>query len=81
MKFKIISLITFVFLCISALSRPARTGIYTLYQPDGTSFQAIFHGDEFMKIKTTADGHAIIKDDDGWWCYAAFEPDGGRKRG
>lgn len=37
------------------------------------------HGDEFMKIKTTADGHAIIKDEDGWWCYAAFEPDGGRK--
>ena len=32
-----------------------------------------------MNIKTTADGHAIIKDEDGWWCYAAFEPDGGRK--
>lgn len=79
MKIKITCLITFAFLCISAASRPARTDIHTIYQPDGTSFQAMCHGDEFMKIKTTLDGHAIIKDEDGWWCYAAFDPDGGRK--
>lgn len=78
MKIKITFLVTFAFLCISAASRPARIGIYTIYQPDGTSFQATCHGDEFMKIKTTLDGHVIIKDEDGWWCYASFDANGSR---
>ena len=32
-----------------------------------------------MKIIKTLDGHAIIKDNDGWWCYAIYNTDGSRQ--
>ena len=47
-------------------------------QPDGTTFQAILKGDEFVNVKTTLQGHAIVQEEDGWWCYAVFSPDGSR---
>lgn len=78
MKHKTITFLICALCCLSAASRPARTGIYTIYQPDGSSFQAKCFGDEFMRIRTTLDGNAIIKESDGWWCYAAFTPDGER---
>ena len=51
-------------------ARPARHVNVTLTQPDGSTFTASCVGDEFMKIIKTADGHAIARDEDGWWCYA-----------
>lgn len=57
---------------------PARNGNIILFQPDGTSFTAVFKGDESTKIKTTSEGHAIIQDKDGWWCYAIYDADGGK---
>ena len=65
-------------LTITLSASPARRGPVILTQPDGTSFIARFHGDEFTRIKTTADGHAIVQDEDGWWCYASYEPDGSK---
>ena len=50
-----------------------------LTQPDGTAFGAILQGDEFVKIKTTTTGHAIIQGEDGWWCYAIYTDDGSRQ--
>lgn len=63
---------------ISASASPARKGPVVLTQPDGTTFSAILQGDEFMRIKTTTEGHAIIQDNDGWWYYAIYESDGTR---
>lgn len=61
---------------ISVFAGPAgRLPVY-LQQPDGTVFQARIKGDEFTKIKTTAEGNAIIQDEDGWWCYAIYSSDG-----
>ena len=51
----------------------------TLMQPDGTSFTAIFKGDEFVRIKTTKEGHAIVQNEDGWWYYAVYGSDGTRE--
>ena len=65
-------------LTITLSASPARRGPVILTQPDGTSFIARFQGDEFTRIKTTADGHAIVQDEDGWWCYASYEPDGSK---
>lgn len=59
-------------------ARPARPGAIILQQPDGTSFSALLKGDEFLKVRTTAQGHAIVQDEDGWWCYAVFDEDGRR---
>lgn len=76
---RILTIIICSFFCLMAAARPARPGIYTLYQPDGTSFQAKVYGDEFYKIKTTIEGHAIMQGEGGWWCYVEFDADGGRK--
>ena len=78
MKHKTILTLFALILSLSALAGPARRGPIPLTQPDGTTFNALFKGDEFMKIKTTEDGHAIIQEEDGWWCYAWFDQEGKR---
>ena len=65
-----------ILLSVSVNAGPVHKRVYTLVQPDGHCFQALFNGDEFMRIKTDLDGHAIIQDSDGWWCYASYEADG-----
>ena len=72
-----VTIITIVLLsAFSALSRPARPGVIYLSQPDGTTFGALVRGDEFVKITTTSQGHAIIQDSEGWWCYAEYDEEG-----
>lgn len=78
MKHKTILIILSLLFFFQANAGPARKGLLPLTQPDGTTFNAIFRGDEFFRIKTTADGHAIIQDEEGWWCYAYFDADGSR---
>ena len=63
-----------LFFSMDALCIPARRSPVYLTQPDGSIFQAQLKGDEFTRIKTTASGHAIIQDSDGWWCYARYTP-------
>ena len=65
-----------IFLSFTASARPAGKGVHTLLQPDGTAFSAIIRGDEFLRLKTTLSGHAIIQDADGWWSYAEYDADG-----
>ena len=67
-----------LFSCILSLAGPAKNTPVYMKQPDGSVFQAIIKGDEFTKIKTTSDGHAIVQDSDGWWCYAMYESGGTR---
>lgn len=62
-----------LFIYTAASAGPARPGKILLTQPDGSKFYAIFAGDEFMKIKMTEAGEAIIQDEQGWWCYAVYD--------
>jgi len=78
MKLKAITILICALCCLSAVSRPVRNSISTIYQPDGSSFQAKCYGDEFMRVKTTLGGHAIVQDPEGWWCYAIYGPDGSK---
>lgn len=73
----IISICTLL-LALTTSASPARRGQVILTQPDGTSFPAMIQGDEFLRIKTTVEGQAIMQDMDGWWCYAIYESDGTR---
>lgn len=70
----------FLFTCfgILAFAGPARPGKVHLTQPDGTHFGAYIYGDEYLKIKRTETGEAVVQDEDGWWCYARFDSDGRR---
>lgn len=79
MKNKALVFLIFALSCLSVYSRPVRPGIYTFHQPDGSSFQGRCYGDEFIRIKTTLYGHAIVQDADGWWQYAAFDSNGFRR--
>ena len=51
---------------------PVKNGNAIYTQPDGSSFTAMTKGDEWTKIRTTTDGCAIIRQEDGWWCYGIY---------
>ncbi len=77
MKYRWITILIPALLYFTTLfGAPARKGIMLLTQPDGTTFVSHLRGDEFTKIRTTADGHAIMQGSDGWWHYAVYDSDG-----
>lgn len=79
MKLRLHAAAIAILLTTSLSAVPARPGTYTFTQPDGSTFAARCIGDEFFKVKTTAQGHAVIRDDNGWWCYAEYSSDGTRR--
>lgn len=78
MTHKITIIIVLLILSFTLSARPARHGIISLEQPDGTVFDARIRGDEFYRLTTTAEGCAIVQDKEGWWCYAIFDEEGKR---
>lgn len=74
-KFVIFFLLT-SFYAVTAYAIPARKGVFTLSQPDGSKFEAVQTGDEFGHFRKTKEGHAIIQEEDGWYCYAYFDAQG-----
>ena len=76
MKYRLLIVIIGIFLTTFLSARPINPVISTIIQPDGSTFISRSYGDEFTKITTTAEGHAIIRDSDGWWCYAIYNSDG-----
>lgn len=71
-------LLTFILFIIGIhlSGRPAKPGPLIFSQPDGSTFTGRIIGDEFMRISTTAQGEAVIQEEDGWWCYAEYDPQG-----
>ncbi len=59
-----------------AQASPAAPGEFILTQPDGTAFTARLWGDEWNNGVETPDGYSILQEADGWWAYAALQPDG-----
>lgn len=75
---RVITIFVFLTLFVSYVAQagPVRDRLVVLQQPDGNVFHGRISGDEFFRIKTTADGCAIIQDSEGWWCYATYDADG-----
>ena len=71
-----ITIIVFLTLSIVLMAVPARRGLYTFTQPDGTRFQAYLSGDEFSKSLRTADGCAVAYGRNGYYCYASVDAAG-----
>lgn len=69
-------LLSGLFFCIASSAGPARPGLLTFTQPDGSTFQGRLSGDEFMSILTDDLGHALVQDKDGWYSYASYNADG-----
>lgn len=77
MKLRIHILFLFtLIMSLAAVAAPVHERAVILLQPDGTSFHAVFRGDEFIRIKTDMDGHAIVQNADGWWHYAEYDGSG-----
>lgn len=76
MKNRLLLAIISVLLTTFLSARPTRPVTSIITQPDGSTFTSRSYGDEFTKIITTEQGQAIIRDNDGWWCYAVYNPDG-----
>lgn len=79
MRYKIYILAALALLYLPCMAVPARRTQAVLRQPDGTTFTAILKGDEYQHIMLTPDGCALVQDADGWYSYAEFDADGGRR--
>ncbi len=49
---------------------------FSLRQPDGTLVPVIVWGDEFHQDVESPDGFTLVRDKDGWICYAVLSSDG-----
>ena len=64
---------TIAVVTIAAMAVPAKPGIHTLTQPDGTTLQARLLGDEWHHSYVTADGYTIRQAEDGAYRYVTAE--------
>ena len=60
----------------SADAVPARPGVHTYVQPDGSRFEARAFGDEWYHGDETRSGYTILRGAGGWWRYAEKAADG-----
>ncbi len=65
-------------LAVSVSAAPALRGRFLRMQPDGSAFYVSLSGDEFTRLAVTDDGRPVVKDADGWYCYALIGADGKR---
>ncbi len=55
---------------------PAKPGVVTVTQSDGSTVQIRISGDEFRNYVTTVEGYTLTADADGDWAFARLEDDG-----
>ena len=55
---------------------PAKPGVHTVTQPDGTEIEIILNGDEFSNFITSIDGYLLKENYDGFFHYATMSDDG-----
>ena len=53
----------------AAMAVPAKPGIHTVTQPDGSTLQVVLSGDEWHHSFVTPDGYTIKRADDGFFYY------------
>ena len=53
----------------NAFAIPAKQGLITYDQPDGTTISLYLHGDEFSHYYTSPDGYLLQSCDDGYFRY------------
>jgi len=70
-------LIKISFFCfIAAYAAPYDGEEFEFSQPDGSNVAVLLFGDEFHIDAESPDGYTLIRDEDGWICYARLSADG-----
>lgn len=69
-------LLTASIFMLEAICGPVGKTLETYIQPDGTGFQVRVTGDEWMRLRMTSDGCAIVREESGWWCYGIYDSNG-----
>ena len=73
MKKFLLLFMAIVVACTTAMAVPAKHGIRTVTQPDGSTLQVMLMGDEWHHNYVTADGYTIQQADDGMFYYRTTE--------
>lgn len=72
---KILVTVAALLLAIGAWAIPAKPGVFTYTQPDGTVVRLELHGDEFYHWTTLAgSSQAVALDQDGYWRPVTLDP-------
>lgn len=61
---------------LTALAVPAKPGLMTFTQPDGTVVEASLIGDEHFHFYETSEGEFLLRDADGYLRHATVDADG-----
>lgn len=69
MKKTLLTLFAATACAVSAYAIPAKPGLISLPQPDGSLISTRLMGDEFLSYTTTADGYTIERNEDGYFVY------------
>lgn len=70
------AVLTFLFSVITSNGAPHEGELFHLGQPDGTVVPVLVWGDEFHQDVESPDGYTLVRDKDGWICYAVLSSDG-----
>lgn len=65
-----------LFVVAGSFAKPAKPGVITATQPDGTELSILLHGDERGHITTTIDGYPLLWDNTLGYVYATVEANG-----
>lgn len=70
MKKFLLSLIVMFLCAVSTQAVPAKPGLATVTQPDGTTLTIRLVGDEYLHYNVTEDGYTVVRDSQGYYVYA-----------
>lgn len=60
---------------VSSSAAPYAGEHFELRQPDGSHVPVVVYGDEFHQHIESAEGYTLVRDKDGWICYAKLNAD------
>lgn len=72
----LIGLATYAFCMPQALAIPAKGGVVSVKQKDGTVLRITLCGDEFSHYALSEDGYTLVRGNDGYYYYATLDPAG-----
>ena len=71
-----VSAASIILLSTTAKAAPYENGKFSFEQPDKSLVDVVSTGDEFFQHTESPDGYTLIRNQEGWICYAELSEDG-----